>query len=50
MQISPATGRPRAEIIRNAIRSLRADEESAFDKVLHRTRGLWKLRRVNRSS
>ena len=39
---SVETGRPRAEIVREALRRLRAEEEAAFDKALHRTRGLWK--------
>ena len=39
---SAATGRPRSEIDREAIRRLRGEEEAEFDKVLHRTSVLWK--------
>jgi hypothetical protein len=36
------TGLPRAEIVREAIRRMRVEEQAAFAKLLERTHGLWK--------
>ena len=36
------TGLSMAEIVRQAIRSLREREQESFDEVLKQTRGLWR--------
>jgi predicted DNA-binding protein len=36
------TGVPKAEIVREAIRRMREEEQTAFAKLLERTNGLWK--------